>query len=451
MNASGVEQSTFATGAQAFNDQALSRLGVQIMGSENTSYATQEHLNNAKSVLQSTSIAASQATDAALSETTNFLSQVGKAMSSGEDFHKSVNASEAKSLQNFKNYVNDIQQSTGLNEAQAFEAAVGASSGALQFVGIDIRGGFSSSTARSEAIQAAKSIAEQTNYSDSLDKVVSAAQSFSEAHTNTKNAELGRSAAASLTRAKSLREETSIAQNTVDTLSKDISYNEGKSLSVNKDLTQSVLEYIAHQPVSSGPNGVGGQIGYDGARQILEGGGAERDAYLKRFQEENPQYQIQSINAGQVEAGLSSTVESASNTIRSNASIGGHHQHNSANVLGQAKSAHLDLHATPESRRGEIIDSLKKQDSLIEQRKQVIDAREKELKKAEQETKDKSLAGSVLNNSLASITPDRTAVFQHLAEKDPAYRQYLAEQQQQSEEGTKDPTSPTLLTSNIRK
>jgi conjugal transfer mating pair stabilization protein TraG len=451
MNSSGVEQSTFATGAQAFNDQALSRLSVQIMGTENTSYAMQEHLNNAKSVLQSTSMAASQATDAALSETTNFLSSVGKAMSSGEDFHQGINTSDSKALQNFKNYVNDIQQSTRLSEAQAFEAAVGASSGALQLVGIDIKGGFSSAAARDQAIQAAKSIAEQTNYSDSLDKVVSAAQSFSEAHNDTKNAELGKSATASLNQARGLREETAIAQNQVDTLSHDISASHGKSMSINKDLTQSVLEYIAHQPVNAGPGGVGGQIGYDGARRIMEANSSEAKAYYDRFQEENPHYRIQSINAGQVEASLSSKFESGSSTIRSNASIGSHHQQNRASILGQAQSAHLDLHATPESRRDEIIDSLKRQDSLIEQRKQAIDALEKELQKAEQESKDKSLAGSALSNSLASITPDRAAVFQHLAEKDPTYRQYLAEQKQQSEEGTKDPTSPILLTSNIRK
>lgn len=31
-----------------------------------------------------------------------------------------------------------------------------------------------------------------------------------------------------------------------------------------------------------------GQIGYEGARRIIENGGPEREAYLKRFQEENP-------------------------------------------------------------------------------------------------------------------------------------------------------------------
>lgn len=451
MSPHGVEQSTFATGAQAFNDQALSRLSVQIMGSENTSYAQQEHLSSARSVLQSTSMAASHATDAALSETTNFLSSVGKAISSGEDFHKSVNASEAKSLQNFKNYVNDIQQSTRLSEAQAFEAAVGASSGALQLVGIDIKGGFSGSAARDQAIQTAQSIAEQTNYSDSLDKVVSAAQSFSEAHNDTKNAELGKSATASLNQAKSLREETSIAQNQVDTLSQDISSSHGKSLSINKDLTQSVLEYIAHQPVNSGPGGVGGQIGHERARQILEGGGSERDAYLKRFQEENPRYQIQSINASKEDAALESKFEAGLGHIKSANDMTAQHQHNRDNVLRKGTQENLYPGKVPSSIKDEVSSSIEERGTKIDQGQATINRHETDLRQAEKGANDRSLAGSVLNNSLASITPDTTATFQQLAKKDPTYRQFLAEQQKETKEQLLANTSPlTLLSSKTR-
>ncbi|MDP4154878.1 MAG: conjugal transfer protein TraG N-terminal domain-containing protein [Bacillota bacterium] len=138
MSPAGVEQSTFADGTQSLQNQALSKLSVQIMGTENTSYAIQDHLNHAESVLKSTSHASAQATDAAIQDSTNLLTSVGKNISSGEDLHKSVSASEAKSLQNFKNHVNDIQQSTGMTEAQAVEAAIGASSGALQFIGISM-------------------------------------------------------------------------------------------------------------------------------------------------------------------------------------------------------------------------------------------------------------------------------------------------------------------------
>jgi len=152
VNPSGVEQSTFADGTQSFTDQALSKLGVEIIGTENTSFAQQENLNHAKSIAETKSRAANDATEASLSETTNFLSQVEKAVSSGEDWSKSQNASEAKSLQNFNNYVEDIRQSNHLTKAQALEVAVAAKLG-IDYMGSGI--GISGSSSESETLQKA--------------------------------------------------------------------------------------------------------------------------------------------------------------------------------------------------------------------------------------------------------------------------------------------------------
>lgn len=300
INESGIDQSTFADGNQAFVDQAISRLSVQIMGSENTSFAQQESLSNARSLLESKSVAATKASEAAFQSTTNFLSQAGQNVSKGEDYNQMVSSSDAKTLQNFKNFVSDIRESTGMSEAQAVEAAVGVHAGTPGFlpVGIQASTNFSTNAARNKGIDAAKSIAKQTHYTDSLDKVVSAQKALSESKHDTKGVELGDSATASLNKANSLRDEVSVAQHQVETLSKDISSSQSQSLSINKDLTQNVLEYIAHQPVNPGPNGTaGGQIGYKNARRILDEGSGEREAYLARFQEENPQYAIQSINS----------------------------------------------------------------------------------------------------------------------------------------------------------
>lgn len=450
----GVEQSTFADGSQALQNQALSRLSVDIMGTENRGYIQQQSLNEARSLMESKSIAAGKAIETASQDTTNYLSSVGKAMSSGEDFHQGVSASEAKSFQNFKNFVHDIQQSTGLNEAQAVEAAVGASSGALQLLGVDIRGGFSTSAARNQAIHDAKSVANQTNYSENLDKVVSSAQSFAESHHDTKNAELGKSVSSSLNQAKSLRDEVSVAQSKVSTLSNDISSSHGKSLSISKNLTQEVLDFIAHQPVNAGPSSTSqGVIGHEGARRIMEANGDEARAYYDRFQQENPQYSIESISSSGHQRRLSSKFESESGNIKSNFDVMAQHGHNTSNVLTQAKSAHLDPHKTPESRRDEITRDLNRQDGVIKQKKRLIDTEEKELKDVEKSSKDQTLVGAAASSTLASLTPDATATFQKLAEKDPAYRQFLVDQQKE----TGDPvlvetssSSPTLLSSKTR-
>lgn len=409
MSSHGVEQSTFGDGAQSLQNQALSRLGVQIMGSENTSFATQEHLNHANSVLKSTSHAASKATDTAIQDSTNFLSSVGKNISSGEDLHKSISASEAKTLQDFKNYVNDIQQSTGLNEAQSVEAAIGASSGALNLIGIDIKGGFSSSAARQDAIHAAESIAKQSNYSQSFDKVMSASKSYSEAHNDTKNSELGKNATASLNHAQSLRNEVSVAKNQVDTVSKDISSSHGQSLSINKDLTQPILEYIAHQPVNSGPiewgpNGESqGQIGYEGARRIIENGGSEREAYIQGFQEENPHYKVQSINSSQSEATLSSTFESKAAELRQDSGVMSHHTQNTSDVLNRGKQAGLDPNNTTKSIQKEVNSFMARTDDQRLAGTDKINTQEKALKTAQKASKDKHLTGTVIKNTASNL------------------------------------------------
>ena len=327
MNTSGIEQSTFADGTQSFQDQALSRLSVQIMGTENTSYAQQTSLNDAKSVAETKSMAASEATEASLQESTNFMSRVGKDILSGEDFHKTVSVSEAQSLQNFKNFISNIRQTTGMNETQAVEAAVGMSFGLPQFgIGASARG--SNTSARQRAIDDATAVAKQTGYSENIEKVMSAAQSYAKGKNDTEGIELGKGAFASLNHAKSLREESSIAQSHVNTLSKEMHSSQGKSFIINKVLDQDVLKFIAHQPLNEAPSGTSGplgsrssessssgsrsvgstlgseQIGYERARRIFEKGGEERDVYLQRFQQENPQYSIQSINTTQEQENL---------------------------------------------------------------------------------------------------------------------------------------------------
>lgn len=416
----GVEQSTFADGSQALSNQVMSRLSVQIMGSENTSYAQQEHLNSATSLLQSTSTASSHASESASQDTTNFLTSVGKSLSSGTDFHQGISASDSKSLQNYKNFTEDLQKNHGMTETQAAEAALAVSAGTPKIFGIgaEIKGSFASSAARQQGIATAKSVAEQKNYSENFDKVISASKNFSEANNDTKNSDLGKSATASLNRAQSLREEVSVAQNQVDTISKDISSAHGKSLSINKDLTQPILDYIAHQLVNSGPNGAqSGQIGYEGARLIMEGQGAEFDAYKKRFQEDNPRYSIDSINSTSENANISSQFESKSAELKANSDVAGHHVQNTATILARGKEeANLDSNTVPISRQTEITDSLNKQDNVIKKGKQGIEHQHNELQALEENAQDKNLVRAVVGNAsktivqkeslLASVLPD---------------------------------------------
>src|SRR5439155_7286846 len=100
-------------------------LGVQIMGTENTSYAQQASFNEAKSLFQSKSIAAGDAAESAFQTTANYMNQVGQSLFKGEDYKKNVTAADAQTLQNFKGHIQDLCQRTGMNESQAVEAAIG--------------------------------------------------------------------------------------------------------------------------------------------------------------------------------------------------------------------------------------------------------------------------------------------------------------------------------------
>jgi hypothetical protein len=216
---------------------------------------------------------------------------------------------------------------------------------------------------------------------------------------------LGQSATASLNRAQSLRDEVSVAQNQVDTISKDISSAHGKSLIVNKDLTQPILDYIAHQPVNSGPNGSpGGQIGYEGARLIMEGQGAEFDAYKNRFQEENPRYSIDSINSTSENANISSKFESKSAEVKANSDVDRHHAQNTGNILARAKrESNLDPNAPLISRQAETTTAIENQGKKIEKGKQGIEHQHNELWGMKEESQDKNLAGAVVGNTFKTF------------------------------------------------
>jgi len=401
LNASGVEQSTFADGTQSFNDQALSRLSVQIMGTENTSYAKQQSLSDAKSMAHSKSVAAGKATEASLQDSTNFMQQVGKHMSANTDWSKNMSESDAQTLQNFKSYVDDIQKSKRLTESQAVEAAIAAN------LGIGILGGnasFSKSGVRQEDIQAAQSIAQQKNYTDSFDKINSAARAYSDSTQDTKLSELGQSATASLNQAKHLREEESVAQNRLKTISDDVSSSQSKGLTVNKDLTQDVLQFIAEQPINAGPNGTaGGQIGYDSARRILEKGGEERDAYLQRFQEENPQYKVQSVNSAQEKQAIETKYDGEANKLRADNQVHSQNTENTEKVLEYGKQKDLDLNKDPsQTIREEVETQLSSkdphQDDRIEQGKQFIEGKEKFLEAAKKDSEEKNMTASLFKD-----------------------------------------------------
>ncbi|MBX9621601.1 MAG: conjugal transfer protein TraG N-terminal domain-containing protein [Alphaproteobacteria bacterium] len=437
MGPSGIESNTFASGAQVFNDQAISHLSVQIMGTENTSYAEQQSLNNALTVSQTKSLAASEATEAALQTSTNFISRLSTEQFKGEEYSKNINASEAKSLQNFNNFVKEIQQRQGLDEIQAAEAALGVGlGGGIGFLDVGAKGSFSSAAARQKAIQNASSIAEQIGYSESTEKIVSAAKSLSEGMRDAKGTDIDNSALASLNQAQGLREEAAIAQSQVKTLSEDISSSQSKGITISKELTQEVLEFIAHQPANPASGSSEGQIdrgqiGYKEARRILESGGEERATYLKRFQEQNPQYSIQSINGVGAELALNAQYEAQVQQQQNSTDIQAQNSSNIQTIQSQAEAAGLTQSPFDQKKKENaqkddsvkkaVLDQIKDSDDKIDKGSGEIAQEKQILQDAEKASQEKTLlatAGKNLFNStvdgFSSVGKDITDAVQKL-------------------------------------
>lgn len=74
----------------------------------------------------------------------------------------------------------------------------------------------------------------------------------------------------------------------------------------------------------------------------MENGGEERSFYLKRFQEQNPQYAIQSIHVGGVQKALEARYETGAQHQRDSAGIEAQHAPNAQEVHHQAKAVGVD-------------------------------------------------------------------------------------------------------------
>ncbi|WP_291398190.1 hypothetical protein, partial [Acinetobacter sp.] len=293
----------------------------------------------------------------------------------------------------------------------------------IKFLSAEAKGSFSSSAARQQAIQDASSIADQIGYSENTEKVVSAAQSLSEGTRDSKGTELDTNALASLNQAKGLREEASVAHNKVKTLSKNLNSSQSKGLIINKELNQEILEFIAHQPANPGPNGVsGGSIGYKEARRIFEQGGEERAVYLNRFQEENPQYSIQTINVAGARSDLNRQYEAQAQHQRGNAGVHAQNTSNTQEVQQQAKAVGLDKTGFDKTRfdrtrleqenaespqkeysiKVAVLEQIKNTEGNIQKGSEEVGKQKQILQDAEKASQEKTLGGTALKNLAVS-------------------------------------------------
>jgi len=341
MGASGIEQNTFADGKQAFNDQAMSHLSVQIMGTVNTSLEHQQRFHEAKSLAESKSIAAGQSMDTAVQQTANVMERLGSDFSKHASDSKTLTSNEVKALQDHHNFTKDISENLGVSKSRAHELAIGVQIGSSKLLGIGADTRLSGSTAHSEQLQKAQAIADQKGYSYSLDTVVSAAHSDMESRNDIKGAELATGAAASLNKAHHLREEATVAHNKMKEASDSVASSQRRDFQESRNLTQALLEFVAKQPANTGPDGASESIGMQRAASILNAGGADYEAYVDGFKKDHPTYDIRRVNTSQFNQEIESQYRDQSRALKADQQIESQHGQNTQ-VLKQ-KGQNLGL------------------------------------------------------------------------------------------------------------
>ncbi len=147
-----------------------------------------------------------------------------------------------------------------------------------------------------------------------------------------------------------------------------------------------------------------GTIGYEGARHIMETNGSDAKSYYKRFEQENPQYSIQSINLRQENAALSSKFETESSKLResSDSGVTQKHTQNTGNILAQGKRAGVDPNHTPQSIQKDVTSFIGEKGKVITEGKKVIDGQEKKLQTAAKVSQGTTLGGAASKNLLKS-------------------------------------------------
>lgn len=299
MGTDGARQSTFASGAQSFQDQGLSQLGIEVVASTNEQKALQQSLTSAQSLEQRWGETYGKAQESALQNTASFMKHMANEASSGKDFGQDLTTNERQSLQRVQQLSERLIAEKGYTENKAFDVIAGASLGLGGGGGISlggkVGGDFKSTAARSKDFKDAESYAHDNNYSKDIDTVKALSQRISEGERDSKSTQLAKGVNSSLNELESARQEYSFAKSNVDTLSHELSSTKSSEISTSRNVTQDILEYIAHSPVSN--SAIPGDIvGCPHARFIMQKGGQEFEHYLDNYKAARPEIEGISIN-----------------------------------------------------------------------------------------------------------------------------------------------------------
>lgn len=345
MSASGIEQTTFASGGQALSDHGLSLTPVTLMASVNTSWEAQQRLHEAQSVADSKSKALGKSLESAIHQTASLLERVSADAFAHTTFSEATSSAETKALQTHHQLAEEIAQSLHVSKSVANELALYAQLGGTikSAFSLGASGSLGGTMSNQEAIQKARNIAKSSGYTYNLDSAVASAKTLAEGHNDTQGVELAKNASTTFQEAHHLRAEASLAQTHVKELSTSLASSRRRDFQESRNVTQDFLEYVAHQPINPGPQGSSSnqEIGMMGALSILKTGGQAYQTYLDRFFEENPQYTLERISMDDASQKLDQAYQSRATSLSPSPSLEGIYENKAYSLTQQGREEGL--------------------------------------------------------------------------------------------------------------
>jgi len=301
-------------------------------------------------------------------EAVDLLTRVNKGVSKGATYGIDKNSSEGKTIHDSLGLANSIQKKLGVTDQEAFSLALGVGAyGGVGFdkgfasagIKVDANGNYTTSSGNHIDHSKLQDLAKSHNYSENADSVARAFKNLQFNDSQGAEKGLADSINSSYEQAKTYRESYNAHSQNAERFSTAASMVTSGTLDQRTNETESALDYIAHQPASSGK----GIIGRANAAKILDAQPkdgnlfAQQQEYLNEYKDDRAKSLINYVKTHNFksEQELTQGYNVLKNTQHNdyNEKVEKQNKLNKAYVNNEAKNNDLDIKNMPEKLRNE--------------------------------------------------------------------------------------------------
>lgn len=263
----------------------ISDMGTRLSANDNFSKQIGESLNRSTSRVESLQNEYSEGRTLLGQQTVQLSNSLGNATSLGEGYDKNTNLTEGSALHAAHEFNNNLMKNYGFTEKEAGNITAAATAGVSLPDVIPIKlsqmntASISSEASRDKVIQDVEQMANSMGVRNSLDKMVQEAQSLKSSDMNTEDARLASDIGATYQKNEGVRESISkqmIFQDNLSRMEQDIKTG---NFSMDRNLTQGLLDHVAHSKIN------GHELGYDQARRMIDANAKEIQPFVREYKD----------------------------------------------------------------------------------------------------------------------------------------------------------------------